>query len=160
MDSVSETGDTTTTIIPYDNRGRDPKSLVGRKIQRKYMSGKGISLLTFKFRNGTVQFVSESDLARYEDYITENDNPSWFHFDPNLKVALNALQRDGGIVEDACVAERKVGSESFRVIGLKLSGMTKMGFIYCKKEERTVAKFWLEPGDSDDYEWESATYED
>ncbi len=59
-----------------------------------------------------------------------------------------------------CQSERKVGSEGFRVIGLKLSGMREMGFIYCKKEERTVAKFWLEPGDSDDYEWESATYGD
>jgi len=135
---IEATTITTTTIVPFDGRGRDPKSLIGRKIQRHYKSGKGISLLTFKCQDGSVQFVNEIDLVGYEEYITQNDDMSWFHLDRNLKDGLRSLGREGRIIEDACVGERKVGEESFRVVGIKVAGMAEVGYIYCKKSERTV----------------------
>ena len=158
----SENSENTTTRVPFDGVGRDPQSLVGRKLKWYYKSGKGISLLTFKFQGGTAcQFVNSTDLIGYEEYITENDDPSWFHFDSNLKAALASLDRSGRTtrtIEEACVAERKGGSgERYRAIGIRFDGMTEFGFIYCKKAERTVSTIW---DDSSDYEWESESYGD
>jgi hypothetical protein len=161
MDSDSSTSASTTTIIPFDGKGRDPNSLVGRKIKWYYKSGKGIGLLTFKCQDGIAQFYNELDLVGYEPGVTENNDMTWFHLDPKLKSALSSLSRSERTIctiEEACTGKRKVGSEEFRVIGIKLQGMRERGFIYCKKSARTVAN-WLDPDDSD-IEWEPEHYGD
>jgi hypothetical protein len=162
MDSDSSTNASTTTIIPFDGKGRDPNSLVGRKIKWYYKSGKGIGFLTFKCQDGIAQFYNELDLVGYEPGVTENNDISTrLHLDPNLKSALSSLSRSERTtctIEEACTGKRKVGSEEFRVIGIKLQGMREMGFIYCKKSERTVANL-LDPDDSD-VEWEPEYYRD
>jgi hypothetical protein len=66
----------------------------------------------------------------YEEYITDNDDMSRFHLDANLKAALVSLGCSGKVIEDAC---GKVGLMLFRVLGIKLEGMTEMGFLDCKK---------------------------
>jgi hypothetical protein len=117
--------------------------------------------LTFKCRDGIAQFYNESDLVGYEPEITENDDMTWFHLDSNLKMALAVLDRGGSTtckVEEACVGKRKIGPQEFRVIGIKLQRMREMGFIYCKKGERTVTNEW-DP-DGGDVEWEAEYYGD
>jgi hypothetical protein len=69
MESDSQSSDRTTTVISFDGKGRDPQSLVGRKIKRHYISGKGISILTFKCGDGNAQFVDSTDLRDYEEGV-------------------------------------------------------------------------------------------
>jgi hypothetical protein len=117
--------------------------------------------LTFKLQKGIAQFYSELDFVGYEPGITENGHAIWFNLDPNLKSGLSSLSRSGGTtctIEEACTATRKVGSEEFRVIGIKVHGMQERGFIYCKKSARTVAN-WFDPDDSE-VEWEPEYYGD
>ena len=161
MESDPQSSETTTTIIPFDGKGRDPQSLVGRKIKWYYKSGKGISLLTFKCYNGNAQFVNPADLIDYEEGITENDDMTWFHFDRNLKTSLASLDRSGRttcLIEEACVGSRKDGSTSYRVVGIRCEGMSNIGFIYCKKQGGTTSNV-LDPDDSD-LEWEPDYYVD
>jgi len=163
MESDSDTSAIVTTKIPFDGKGHDPQSLVGRKIKWYYKSGKGISLLTFLFQKGqNAQFVNDYEFVVYEEGITENNDPSWFHFDANLKAALGGLSRGGRttrLIEEACVGERSDGKRSWRVIGIKCEGMTEMGYIYCKKEATTQHANFLDPDDSD-IEWVPESHED
>ena len=118
--------------------------------------------MTFKCDNGTVQFVNESDLVGYEEGISENDDMTWFHFDSNVKAALASLDRTGRttcLIEEACIGKRMNGLASYRVVGIRCEGMTKMGYIYYKKEARTVRSDWLDADDGD-FEWEPESYGD
>jgi len=160
MESDPQSSENTTTVIPFDGKGRDPQSLVGRKIKWYYKSGKGISLLTFKCQDGNAQFVNPADLMGYEEGIPEND-PSWFHFDSNLKMALSSLDRSGRttcLIEEACVGQRNDGLTNYRVVGIRCEGMTNIGYIYCKKQGGTTTNIW-NPDDSD-FEWEPDYYGD
>ena len=161
MESDPQSSESITTVIPFDGEGRDPTSLVGRKIKWYYKSGKGISLLTFKCHDGIVQFVNSADLIGYEEGITENNDPSWFHFDSNLQTALASLDRSGRstcLIEEACVGTRKDGSSSYKVVGIRCQGMSNIGYIYCKKNGG-ISRNMFDSDDSD-FEWEPDYYGD
>ena len=117
--------------------------------------------MTFKCQDGNAQFVNSADLIGYEEGITENDDPSWFHFDSNLKTALASLDRRGRttcLIEEACVGKRDNGLRSYRVVGIRCQGMTNVGYIYCKKQGGITRNIW--DSDDSDFEWEADYYGD
>jgi hypothetical protein len=142
-----------TTVIPFDGQGRDPCSLIGRKIKWYYMSGKGVSLLTFKCDNGMPQFVNPGDLQDFEKSKYQYDHRSWFCLDNNLKERFSSLERNGRSsipIVDACIARRERGSGSlYRVIGIKCEGMEDFKFISCKKQGIESRGNMFDPDDSD-----------
>ena len=107
------------------------------------------------------QFVNPADLIDYDEGITENDDPTWYHFDSNLKTALASLDRSGWttcLIEEACVGQRKDGLTSYRVLGNRCEGMTNIRYIYCKKEGGTKRNIW-DPDDGE-FEWAPDYYGD
>ena len=143
-----------TTKIPFDGIGRDPQSLVGRKIQYSYRAGKPIPLLVFKFTDGKAQFVNPGDLDSLEDGhdSEEHGGRTLFKMDDCLEETLDALRGDRNrtlVILEACVGKRITESQSHKVIGIRCEGTRKMGFIYCVTE----GAYNFDDDDSDGYEY-------
>ncbi|KAG8525554.1 uncharacterized protein KY384_009198 [Bacidia gigantensis] len=140
-DSTSESTAGSTTIIPFDGRGGDPATLVGREVQW-YSRNARPTRIEFECPEGRLQFFEETWNPGNND---EDEKELKFCMDDNLEEALEGLGGQDGKklkILEAVVALREDKPCSMvvfpklkhRVIGIRLEGMDRLGYISCKEE--------------------------
>jgi hypothetical protein len=133
---------------PFGHCGEKAGNLVGRRIQW-YYEGEEPSRLELKCDNGRVQILERDTLESWEDGSWgDNDEPeAEICMDEQLEDALESLRGQRGkslCIEEAALGQRESRVTSMRdthwrhmkhrVIGIRLDGMTDIGFIYGKGE--------------------------
>ena len=151
--SISESTAGSTIIIPYDGKGGDPTTLIGREVQWYYETEEP-TRLEFECSDGRLQFLKEGVA---EDWDPNDDEDEYeLCMDDNLEKSLESLRgkRDRKLkILEAVVGEResevcgawdvKFWKLKHRVIGIRLEGMDQLGYIFCETEHE---------GDEDDIE--------
>ena len=154
--SISESTAGSTIIIPFDGKGGDPTTLIGREVQW-YYENEEPTRLEFKCSDGRLQFLKEG----VAEYWNPNDDGDDYELcmDNNLEKSLDSLRGkpDGKLkILEAVVGQResevcgawdvKFWKLKHRVIGIRLEGMDHLGYIFCKTEHEG------DEGDIEEYE--------
>ena len=152
-------------IVDWDGEGRDPASLIGRRIMPYPDTGQyynttddgelygpdRIEFLVTRSESGhqteEIQIMRPGDGEKYMANLRDNirsDSPETFgdlikcHDLVGFLTQLSDAEHEGGIlIEDAVLAESNVGNKS-KVIGLKLEGMKEFDVDECGDD-------WSEP---------------
>lgn len=118
----SSNPDVSVTIITFDDRGCDPATLIGLRIQGyehdpealKLFCGEDTIVITFGYLQTSAYSCIEVD-----------------------QVLIDGLDQEGDLlIEDAALGIRTTYSEKYRVVGIKCEGMKRMGFVY--NEDKTL----------------------
>lgn len=134
-----------TEILPFDGTGKDPKTLVGLKV-RWYYEHDQPSRLELQCSRGIVQFYKEGVTNDWDPNAAEVDYEVCM--DDHLQAALETLRGQRGKktlkILEAVVGQRESVACSFwddkceqlqhRVIGIRLEGMDRLGYIFCKTD--------------------------
>ncbi|KAL9630479.1 MAG: hypothetical protein Q9164_006394 [Protoblastenia rupestris] len=142
--STSKSTADCTTMTPFDGKGGDPTTIVGREVQW-YYENEEPTRLEFKCSDGRLQFHKEGVT---EEWDSDNDDDNYeVCMDDNLEEALDKLRGKQGKklkILEAVTAQREsevcgIWDVTFwklkhRVIGIRLEGMDQLGYIFCKTE--------------------------
>lgn len=133
-----------TEIISFDGKGGDSMTLVGREVQW-YYENEEPNRLELKCSNGRVQFHKKGVTEDWDPNDDEDDPEVCI--DANIDEALDTLRGKRGktlTILEAVVGQREsdvcgIWDVEFwklkhRVIGIRLEGMDRLGYVYCKTE--------------------------
>lgn len=138
-----------TKTLPFDGKGRDPQSLVGRHVEGYNCDGDGIIL---EFSDGEDMTILSS-ASRDECAMIKMDHDLFWalHTLDGMKAVPRNLTNDPRLIIEAVTGVRKNrwGTEAGSVFGLKLEGMkaTSFFFLACEassREDRICGDVWLE----------------
>ena len=153
-------------IIPFDDQGRDPASLVGRRIQRFQLAmGEGFILHTDQGQvtityNDKIPFSKHSDIAVDAALLeglksVEQITDVLYRGDEEITRAEHEMQKKKAgnlLIVEAAVGMRKCPDMGDYIVGIKCEGMEKMGFVFAEMSswmitmgERLDSGMWLLP---------------
>lgn len=142
-----------TKILPFNGKGRDPRSLVGHHIEGYHCDGDGVmilelsdgedaTVLSHKFSNGCAKIKMDDDLF-------------WaLHILDGMKAVPRDLAKKPLLITDAVngVRKNRRGKEAGTVFGLRLEGMRAISFFFLAgdvflREDRMCGDVWLAEND-------------
>ena len=135
-------------IIPFDGRGRDPQTLVGRHVTG--LRAKGSNRLTIMLSDGP----DETVVYQTSKFQSPDDNQLHLGLSGGL---IRLLRRSSNkpqtheeplLITEAATAVCKnyQGEEAATIIGIKLAGMKEMAFFNMSNERRPGFKSWAKLG--------------
>ena len=138
-----------TKILPFNGKGRDPQSVVGRHIEKYTCDGDGIIL---GLSDGEDMTILSSE-SRDECAMIKMDHDLFWalHTLDGMKAVPRNLTNNPLLIIEAVIGVRKNrwGEEAGSVLGLRLEGMKDISFFFLageasSREDRICGDVWLE----------------
>lgn len=142
-----------TRIIPFDGRGRDPRSLIGHHVAGCNCVGDGS--LTLELSDGEDMAVLSTEPSDECSTIKMDHDLFWaLHALDGMKAVPRNLREKPLLIIEAVTGLRKNrwGKEAGNVFGLKLEGMRAISFLFLAgktsiREDRIRGDVWLAEND-------------
>ena len=142
-----------TKILPFNGKGRDPRSLVGHHVEGYKRDGDDIMILEL-FDSEDVTILSNNSSADNARIKMDHDLFWALHaLDGMIAVPRNLAREPLRIIEAVTgVRRNRWGKETGAVFGLKLEGMRTISFFFLAgeafvREDRICGDVWLAEND-------------
>lgn len=142
-----------TKIVPFQGKGRDPRSLIGHHVAGYNCDGDGSLIL--QLSDGEDVTILSNEASDERATIKMDHDLFWaLHTLDGMKAVPRILAKEPLLITEAATGVRKDrwGKEAGSVFGLKLAGMTAISFFFlagatCVREDRVCGGVWLAEND-------------
>lgn len=142
-----------TKILPFNGKGRHPRSLVGHHIEGYHCGEDGVMIL--ELSDGEDATVLSHKSSNGCAKIKMDDDLFWaFHTLYGIKAVPRDLAKKPLLITDAVngVRKNRRGKEAGTVFGLRLEGMRAISFLFLAgdvflREDRMCGDVWLAEND-------------